>query len=99
MSQTKISLIPKTYGLGSSLVVQWVKNLVLFFHWLRLLLWHEFDPWPGNFHSPWVQPKKQTETLTTATILLPSVGQPFPENPGKEKKKILCQASESRMWG
>ena len=26
--------------------------------WLRLLLWLGFDLWPGNFHMPWVQPKK-----------------------------------------
>ena len=23
------------------------------------LLWHKFDPWPGNFHVPWAQPKKR----------------------------------------
>ena len=32
-----------------------VKDLVL------LLLWHGFDPWPGNFHMPWVLPKKKKE--------------------------------------
>ena len=24
-----------------------------------LLLWHGFDPWPGNFHMPWVWLKKK----------------------------------------
>ena len=23
------------------------------------LLWHEFNPWPGNFHVPWVVDKKK----------------------------------------
>ena len=37
----------------SSLVVQWVKNPALFnLQQFRLLLWHGFDPWPGNFHLP-----------------------------------------------
>ena len=41
------------------------KNLALFVkdpalspQQLRLLLWHRFDPWPGNFHMPWVWLKK-----------------------------------------
>ena len=36
---------------GSSRVAQWVKGLV------SSLLWHGFDPWPGNFCMPWAQPK------------------------------------------
>ena len=32
----------------SSLVAQWVKDLALPLLWLRLLLWHGFDPWPGT---------------------------------------------------
>ena len=27
--------------------------------WLVSLLWHEFDPWPGNFHMLWGQSKKK----------------------------------------
>lgn len=38
--------------------VQWVKDLALSLEWLGLLLWHRFDPWPGNFHVPWGWPKK-----------------------------------------
>ena len=38
----------------SFLVARWVKDLAL------SLLWHEFDPRPGNFRMPWAQPKKQT---------------------------------------
>ena len=41
----------------SSLVVQWVKDLVLPREWLGLLLWHGFDPRPGNFCMLWVQQK------------------------------------------
>ena len=43
---------------GSSLVVQQVKDPVLPLLWLRSLLWHRFDPWPGNFCMPQAQPKK-----------------------------------------
>ena len=37
--------------LWSSRVAQWVKDLAL------SLLWRGFDPWPGNFHIPWLWPK------------------------------------------
>ena len=33
-------------------MAQWVRDLVL------SLLWHGFDPWPGNFLILWVWPKK-----------------------------------------
>ena len=32
---------------------QWVKDLAL------PLGQRGFDPWPGNFHTPWVWPKKK----------------------------------------
>ena len=35
---------------GSSLVVQWVTDLGLSLQWLGSLLWHGFNPWPGNLH-------------------------------------------------
>ena len=38
-------------------LAQWVKDPALPLLWLRLLLWRGFDPWPGNFHMPWVRPK------------------------------------------
>ena len=38
--------------------MQWVKDQVLLLLWLRSLLWHEFDPWLGNFHMLKVWPKK-----------------------------------------
>ena len=31
-------------------MVQQVKDLVLSLQQLVWLLWHEFNPWPGNFH-------------------------------------------------
>ena len=33
-------------------MAQWVKDLAVSLWWLK------FDPWPGNFHMPQVQPKK-----------------------------------------
>ena len=37
---------------------QQVKDLVLSLQQLRSLLWHGFNPWPGNFHMPQAWPKK-----------------------------------------
>ena len=47
-------------------------NFVLLFQWCSLvaqqvedlalsLLWHGFDPWPQNFHIPWLWQKKKRE--------------------------------------
>ena len=44
---------------GSSLVVQWVRDLVLSLAQCGWLLWYKFDPWPGNFHMLWAQPEKK----------------------------------------
>ena len=38
-------------------VVQQVKDPALAQLWPRLQLQLRFDPWPGYFHMPWVQPK------------------------------------------
>ena len=38
-------------------MAQQVKDPVLSLQWLGLLPWHRFDPWPGNFQVPWVQPQ------------------------------------------
>ena len=46
-----------------SLVVQWVKDMTLSLQGLGMLLWREFDPWPRNFHMPWVQPKKKKKAM------------------------------------
>ena len=53
----------------SSLGAQWFKDLALSLLWLRSLLWHRVDPWPGNFYMPQVWPKKkkkrERDTLET----------------------------------
>ena len=33
--------------------------------WHRSKLQYIFDPWPGNFYKPQVQPKKKKKTTTT----------------------------------
>ena len=49
----------------SSLVAQWVKDLVLALLALRLLLWRRFKPWPKNFCMLQAWPtNKQTHTHT-----------------------------------
>ena len=45
--------------MGSSLVAQWLKDLVLLLLWLWLQLWHQFDPWAGNCH--WMKQKTTTK--------------------------------------
>ena len=42
-------------------MAQWVRDLALSLLWLGLLLWHGFDPWPGNFHMlcMWQKKKKK----------------------------------------
>ena len=44
---------------GVPAVVQRVKDLALHQLWHSLQFWLAFDPWPENFHTPWVQPKKE----------------------------------------
>ena len=69
----------KTVELWSSLVAQWVKDLMLSLQWFVPLLWHGFSPWPENFNKPWVQPKtknkkpKNQKSKTKKTVEL--VGQ------------------------
>ena len=38
---------------------QQVKDLALSLQHLGSLLWHEFNPWSGNFHMPQAGPKKK----------------------------------------
>ena len=40
-------------------MVQWVKDPVLLLQQFGLLLWLEFDPWPGNFYMLGAQPKRR----------------------------------------
>ena len=42
-------------------MVQWVKDLVFSLQLLRWLLWHAFDSWPGNFHTPQEESKKKNK--------------------------------------
>ena len=65
-----------TAGKGSSTVssygsfpspVQWIKDPAL------PQLWLKFNPWPGNFHMPWVRLKKKKKRcaiLRTSFLLL-----------------------------
>ena len=45
----------KNKAFWSSLVAQWVKDLILSLQQLRSLLWCGLDPWPRNFSVPKVQ--------------------------------------------
>ena len=45
----------------SFLVAQRVKDLALSLLWLRLLLWHGFSSWPGNFCTQWSWPKRERQ--------------------------------------
>ena len=36
-----------------------IGQVVLSLWWLRLLLWHRFNPWTGNFSIPCVAKKKK----------------------------------------
>lgn len=45
-----------------------VKDLVLSLHHLRLLLWHGFDSWPGNFRMPSSSSPKQNTLPDVVTI-------------------------------
>ena len=38
-------------------MAQQVGDPVFSLLWLRMLLWHGFAPWPGNFHMMQVWPK------------------------------------------
>ena len=46
------------YFSRSSPVAYWVKDQALSLRMHRLLLWLEFDPWPGDFPMPQGLPKK-----------------------------------------
>ena len=55
----KVFLAPKDFAHRSSFAMHQVKDPVLSLQWLGSLLWCRFNPWPGNFHMPWAQPKKK----------------------------------------
>ena len=55
----KKKIINKNDWNWSSPVTHWIKDPMLSLPCFRSLLWYGFDPWPGNFYVPWVQPKKK----------------------------------------
>ena len=58
----------KVLKIWSSLKSQWIKDLVLSSLWLRVLLWPEFDLWPGDFCLLWVE-REKIKDLRSKTIL------------------------------
>ena len=55
-------------------VLMWhsgLNDLALPQPWHTLQLWLRFNPWPGNFHVPWVWPfkKEKVKKLITKTIM------------------------------
>lgn len=52
----KINIALKKRG---SLVAQRVDDPAWSLLWLELLLWHKFDPWLGNCHMRWAQPRRK----------------------------------------
>ena len=54
----------KCLSLGVSLVAQQIKYPAL------SLLWREFNPWPRNFHMPWVLPLTTTKKIPFFRSLL-----------------------------
>ena len=44
---------------GVASLTQWARDLALSQQWPRLKLHLGLDPWPRNFHMPWVWPKKK----------------------------------------
>ena len=53
----------------SFLVAQWVKDPALSPLWLGWLLWCGIDPWLGNFHMTWDQPKKKVLVLNAKCFI------------------------------
>ena len=54
----------------SSFVAQWVQNLVFSLLWLRSLLWHGFDPWPGKFCISQAQAKENSFVAPSFIFIL-----------------------------
>ena len=49
-------------------MVQPVEGPLLSLQWPELLLCCQFDPWPKNFHMPWVQSKKKKKEQNYRSI-------------------------------
>ena len=65
--------------MGAPPVAQQVKDLVLSLHWLQLLLWHGFDPWP------WLK-KKNKKIIWSSNK--------FPASSTQDGTKSLCNISK-----
>ena len=72
-TSTRIHLNRKL--MGSSLVVQQVKDQALLLQWLRSLVWRRFTLWLGNFYMPQVKPKKKKKKQqpNTRTKIKPKI--------------------------
>ena len=51
-------------------MAQWVKDAVLLKLWHRLKLQLGLDPWLGNFHMLWVQPKNNNKNKYIKSVFL-----------------------------
>ena len=53
-------------------MVQWVKDPVLLLQQFGLLLWLEFDPWPGNFYmlGPSQKEERNNKTLLMTMLII-----------------------------
>ena len=61
-TNSKIKNITRIVKDWSTLEEQWVKGLAL------SLLWYGFDPWPGNFYTLRVQPRKKKQKRSSKVI-------------------------------
>ena len=44
-------------------MAHWVKDPALSLQWLRSMLGHKFDPWPGNFCMPQARQKNKPKLV------------------------------------
>ena len=84
-------------------MAQQVKDLVLSLQQLGLLLWYRFDPWPGNFHMPWLWPKKRIASAWYTLFL--SLSLFFSPTPFSLRSLILeesqlscCKGTQAALW-
>ena len=56
--------------LWSSLGEKWVKDPALSLQCLRLLLWHRFEPWSGDFYMPKAWPKRKKKEGTCMYVFV-----------------------------
>ena len=59
---TRMSLLIRSRAAWSSLVAQWVKDLMSLL-WLRTLLWHRFQPWSLELPHTWGSARKKKKKV------------------------------------